>query len=109
LRLVHQSYEALPVGQTLASLAPIELVAQFSTTFVYGFVIVAPVVVCLLLIDIGLAFASRTMPQLNVFVMSMTIKCCVALMVLSVSIRLTGGLASQIFDGTFRFFEGWMH
>lgn len=108
LRLVHLSFEVFPVGQGLNSLAPASLIAQFATCFVFGFMVVSPVVLCLFLVDIGLAFASRSMPQMNVFVMSMAIKSGVGMAVLSVSLRHSGSVVSRVFESTFQFFENWL-
>lgn len=101
LRLIHLSLEKLPPGGSVASLDIASVVAQFATCFSFGLMLVAPIVLCLLLVDFGMAFMSRTMPQMNVFVMSMALKVLIGLVVLAISLPLAGGAIRRVFDATF--------
>lgn len=62
------------------------LIKQFGLMFVYGMAVVAPVVFTLLLIDVGMAVAARTMPQVNMFIVSLPLKILVGLMIFALSI-----------------------
>ena len=73
----------------------------FGSCFAFGFAVVAPVVLCLFLVDIGMAFMSRTMPQMNVFVMSLSLKVIVGLIVLAISFPFAGSIIRKIFDSIF--------
>jgi flagellar biosynthetic protein FliR len=101
LKMLYLSFAKLPIGSTIASLNLGALIAYFSTCFVFGFAIVAPVVLCLFIIDMGVAFMSRTMPQMNVFVMSLGLKVIVGLLVLTISLPFAGGLIHTIFESIF--------
>lgn len=101
LRLVQMSLIKLPPGTVLAGLNIGALIAYFGSCFVFGFAIVAPVVLCLFMVDLGVAFMSRTMPQMNVFVMSMSLKVVVGLMMLAVSLPFAGGIVQAIFESIF--------
>lgn len=104
LRLIHLSLEKLPPGGSIASLDIGSVIAQFATCFSFGLMLVAPVVLCLLIIDLGMAFMSRTMPLMNVFVMSMSLKVLVGLVVLAILLPLAGGAIHRVFDTAF---HGW--
>ena len=104
LKVIQLSYEVLPIGSSVFSLNLGHLIAYFGTCFAFGFAVVAPVVLCLFLVDIGMAFMSRTMPQMNVFVMSLSLKVIVGLIVLAISFPFAGSVIRRIFDSIF---ESW--
>lgn len=100
-RLVSQSLSTFPPGGSIASLDLGGLIAQFGLCFSFGLVLVAPVVLCLFLVDVGMAFMSRTMPQMNVFVMSMALKAMVGLAVLAIAVPFAGAAMRRLFDAMF--------
>lgn len=102
LRILQLSFLKLPPGTGISSINIGALIAYFGTCFVFGFALVAPVVLCLLLVDIGVAFMSRTMPQMNVFVLSLGIKVIVGLIMLAITLPFAGGLIQTIFESIFK-------
>ena len=104
LKVVQLSYEALPIGSHIFNLNLGSLIAYFGSCFAFGFMVVAPVVLCLFLVDIGMAFMSRTMPQMNVFVMSLSLKVIVGLIVLAIAFPFAGNIIRKIFNSVF---ESW--
>lgn len=104
LRILAISVEKLPPGTDFSGLDFGALIAQFGTCFAFGFVIVAPIVLCLLLVDFGMAFMSRTMPQMNVFVMSLSLKVLVGLLLLATIVPLLSSNLRRIFE---TMFAGW--
>jgi flagellar biosynthesis protein FliR len=105
LRVVQFSIDKLPPGNGIDVLNIGALIAQFGTCFSFGFVIVAPVVACLFLIDSAVALMSRTMPQMNVFVMSMALKVLVGLGLLATIVPMAGNTMRHVFE---TIFSGWM-
>lgn len=101
LKVIKLSYEAVPMGSSVFDLDLGRLIAYFGSCFAFGFMVVAPVVLCLFLVDIGMAFMSRTMPQMNVFVMSLTLKVIIGLIVLAIAFPFAGGIVRRIFNGIF--------
>lgn len=78
------SLESAPLGQdwALSTLLP-AVVRQTSQMFSLGFAMMAPVVFCLTLVELGLGFLSRNLPQLNVLVLGIPIKVVVGLLALA--------------------------
>lgn len=101
LKVLQLSFTRLPIGAGLANLDIGALIAYFGSCFVFGFALVAPVVLCLFLVDIGMAFMSRTMPQMNVFVMSLGLKVLVGWVVLAMVVPFSGGLVRSVFESIF--------
>lgn len=85
LRGLAGSLERFPPGTPLDRLTLEAVIAQFGLVFVHGLAVVAPAVFALLLLDFAMAIAARTMPQLNVFIVSMPLKIAVGLLVLALS------------------------
>jgi flagellar biosynthetic protein FliR len=65
----------------------------------------APVMLALLLVDITLAIYARSLPQLNVLVLSFAIKVVVGMMLLAVSLKWTQWTFDQLYKNTFAFWS----
>lgn len=87
LRAVAWSLTVLPPGSPPWRLEFGAVAAQFGVVFSWGLVLAAPALVALLLLDMGFAMLSRTMPQMNVFVVSMPLKVIVGLVMLALSMH----------------------
>lgn len=105
IRGIAFSLEQAPLGQGLASLNIDVIAAQFGRMFVYGLMLVAPAVFILLLLDVGLAIAARTMPQVNIFIVGLPLKIFVGSVVLALSLSYLSPLLKKIFESIFRFWE----
>jgi flagellar biosynthesis protein FliR len=103
IRAVVQSVEWFPIGRPLVQLPMDAILKQFGLMFSLGVVLVAPVVTTLLLIDIALAMASRTMPQMNVFMVSIPVKIVAGLMVLAASTAFMPGVFRRIYESIFQY------
>jgi flagellar biosynthetic protein FliR len=99
------SLEKIPPGVGIISINLDALVAQFSVIFVLGFAIVAPVIVTIFLMEIAMAVAARTMPQVNIFIMSFPLKIFVGLSVLAFSLNYMGSTLERIFTSIFDFWN----
>ena len=82
------------------------LLRHSAVMFTYGAALAAPVMLALLLTDISMAVLARSMPLMNVFVLSFSVKVVLALIGLAVSARLSRPLLAGLFDTTFRYWEG---
>lgn len=99
------SLEAIPVGIGLITF-PIEAVIdQFGLMFVYGLALVAPAIFMLLLIDVGMAMAARTMPQMNIFIVGIPLKIFVGLSMLAISLSYMSPLIEKIFASIFFYWQ----
>jgi flagellar biosynthetic protein FliR len=105
LRGVVLSIQAYPPGSEWnMQSAYVPVVGQMAGLFALGFAMVAPVVFCLLLVELGLGVISRSLPQMNMFAMGIPIKVVVGLTALA--IWTTGSLALMTRTHT-AVFRGW--
>lgn len=105
IRGIVYSLQQVPVGGGLDSLNIAAFIAQFGRMFTYGLMLVAPAAFALLLLDVGLAVAARTMPQVNIFIVGLPLKIFVGLVVLTLSISYLSPLINRIFESVFLFWE----
>lgn len=105
IRALALSVETYPPG-TLAMDIDFGAHLRFSgAMFTFGLALAAPVMLSLLLADVALAVMSRSMPQLNVFVLSFSVKIVLGLMGLALSVKFAGGVLTSLFESTWRFWE----
>lgn len=110
LRGLAYTFEVVPPGKFVLSSVDVgHLISLTGKMFSVGFMLVAPVVFCIFIVDVGLALMARGLPQVNVFVISLPIKIVVGLLALSfwskhmpAGISRTFGLILEIWNGVFR-------
>lgn len=108
LRGLAYSLHRAPPGAGL-ELSADAAVAQFGLVFSYGIALVIPVILCLLLIELALAVASRTLPQMNVFVVSIPLKLVAALSIFAVSAPTLGPAMQRVYRSIFTYWESVLH
>lgn len=99
------SLEVFPLGEpwSPARFAP-ALLKQVASSFSLGFGMVAPVVLCLFLVELVLGVLSRNMPQMNMFALAIPIKVVIGIAALSLSVVAIGPIASRVNSAIFK---GW--
>jgi flagellar biosynthetic protein FliR len=105
LRGLSYTLTQLPPGSGLFDFQIAPIVTHFGMMFVYGFSVVAPVILVLLLVDVGMALISRNMPQVNVFIIGMPVKVLVGLITFALSMRYMGGLLERIYASIFKYWQ----
>jgi flagellar biosynthetic protein FliR len=105
IRALAHSFTRFPPGSGLAAFDIGAVVTQFGLMFSFAAALAAPVMFVLLLVDVALAVMARTMPQMNVFFLSLPLKILIGLLVLVLSIRFMGPVAARLFESIVRHFE----
>jgi flagellar biosynthesis protein FliR len=105
LRAVAHSLESLPPGSLPTSWDVAAFADQFGVMFVFGLTIAAPVVFALLLLDVGLGIASRTMPQLNIFTVGIPIKIAAGLLAFTGMLAALAPVVGRVFNSVFNFWQ----
>ncbi len=105
LRALALSVERYPPGALALDLDFSEHLRFSGAMFTFGLALAAPVMLSLLLADIALAVMARSMPALNIFVLSFSVKIVLGLIGLAVSVKFAGGVLTTLFESTWRFWE----
>jgi flagellar biosynthetic protein FliR len=99
------SFGRHPVGQLPQAWTLGAFADQFGVMFLFGLTIAAPVLVALLLLDIGLGIASRTMPQLNIFTVGIPVKIVTGVLIFMATLSALAPVMSRVFDTVFTFWQ----
>ena len=105
IRGLAYSLEVAPPGAGLPLIPLPAIVKQFGVVYGYGFVIAAPVIGILLLIDTAVAVMARTMPQLNVYFLMLPMKIGVALALTAIAVRYLSPLLERLFLNVFQYWQ----
>lgn len=103
LRGIAYSLERFPLGRawSIESAAP-WVIKQMAGLFALGFALAAPVVVCLLLVELALGVVARNLPQMNMFVIGAPIKIVVGLAALSLWFGGVGPAMNRIYGSIYQ-------
>jgi flagellar biosynthetic protein FliR len=82
------------------------LLTQSRAMFTFGLALAGPVMIALLLADIGMAVVARSVPQLNVFILSFSVKALLGLVGLVAAIPIARSVVTALFESTFRYWDG---
>jgi flagellar biosynthetic protein FliR len=83
LRALHQSYRDLPIGAGhIATSLPVDVARLLGVVFSLAMRLAAPVIVVLVLVEVGLALLARTAPMLNPMATGHALRLLVGLVVL---------------------------
>lgn len=81
------------------------VVRQFGLMFSLGVALIIPVMLCLLLVEAGLAVISRVLPQMNVFIVLVPVKVFAALAIFAMTIGALEPAMARVFASIFLFWE----
>jgi len=87
IKALFKSFDLVPLGS--AGIAPKmmdDLIGVFGQIFTIGFKIAAPVVAAVLITDVVLGIISKTIPQMNVFVLGMPLKIFIGVIIVMITI-----------------------
>jgi len=105
IRGLAYSLEKIPPGSVFTLPDISVLVMQFGLMFTYGVMIIAPVMITILMVDVGMAIAARTMPQVNMFIVGLPLKIFVGLTVLAMSMEYMAPLLQKMFGSIFTYWQ----
>ncbi len=105
LRLVVHSLELVPVGTLAATPTPELFIAQTGAMYLIGVAAAGASMVVLFLTDVALAVLSRSLPQMNVLMLSLQVKSLVLLLVLAAACGLLAPLVLRSLETGFGFVQ----
>jgi flagellar biosynthetic protein FliR len=108
LRGLAYSLERFPLGRPWpieAGLGPVVL--QVSGFFSLGFALAAPVVFCLLMVEVALGVVARNMPQINMLAMGIPAKVAVGLAALSLWFVGIGDVMARVYGSIYRCWDAF--
>jgi flagellar biosynthesis protein FliR len=95
------SIHLVPLGEGRMVLMPNTFMTMLSSQFLLGMMICAPVMLGLFAIDLAVAYASRSMPQANIYFVSLPLKVAATFALLAASLRFAPPLIERLYRGAF--------
>ncbi|WP_353095294.1 flagellar biosynthetic protein FliR [Tissierella praeacuta] len=93
------SYKFLPIGAFKYTGDTMNIIVNtLSKSFEIGFKLSAPIVAIIFLTDVVLGIISKTIPQMNVFVVGMPLKVLIGLLIILISMPVFFTIINSIFD-----------
>lgn len=99
------SVEMIPPGTWLGDFDVAVVIAHFGAMFVYAIAVVVPVILSIFILDVAMAVMARTMPQVNVFIVSLPLKIFTGLTVVALSLHTLPPLMNHLFEDMFLFWQ----
>lgn len=106
LRALAFSLRSSPPGQALTSWPVAAVLHQFALMFSLGVALIVPVMLALLLAEVGLAVVSRTLPQMSVFMVAVPAKLVLGVAALALSVQYMAAPMAHVYDAIFQFWQG---
>lgn len=100
-QLLTLSVQAMPLGGLGLHLNLDAFLAMVGGSFILGLMVVAPVVIGLFAVDVGVAYATRSMPQANVYFLALPLKVAVALLLLAMTLAFAPTLIGRLYQDAF--------
>ncbi len=97
LRALVASARLAPVGAAARLPDADAVLAMVGVQFLLGLMVIAPVVLGLFAIDLAVAYASRSMPQANVYFLALPVKVGVAFLLLATTVNTMPALIGRLF------------
>lgn len=99
VKALFDSYSNIPVGAAVFSSDLMnDIIRIFGGTFVVGLKIAAPITAAILLADVAMGVISRTIPQMNVFVVGMPLKIALGLIIMMLTFPVLISFLGSLFD-----------
>jgi flagellar biosynthetic protein FliR len=95
------STQVLPVGGLGVRPSAEGFFGLIGSSFLLGLMVALPVLLGLFAIDVGVAYATRSMPQANVFFLALPLKVMAAILLLVVSLRYAPALMLRLYQDAF--------
>lgn len=87
IKALFQSFQLVPLGSAVIGPKMIDNVIDlFQQIFSIGFKIAAPIVAAIIITDVVLGIISKTIPQMNVFILGMPLKILIGIIIVMVTI-----------------------
>lgn len=101
------SISVVPLGEGRLILGAPAFVAMLSSQFLLGMMVVVPVVLGLFAIDLSVVYASRSMPQANVYFVALPLKLLAAFILLAGALHWAPQLIERLYRDAFSALPGF--
>lgn len=105
LRGLAYSLQQVAPGAGWVSFDVAAAIRQFGLMFSLGVALIVPVLLCLLLVEVGLAVVSRVLPQMNVFIVLVPVKLIAGISIFALSLGTIAPAMARVYASIFTYWE----
>ncbi|MDK2917403.1 MAG: flagellar biosynthesis protein FliR [Candidatus Petromonas sp.] len=110
IKAILHSFKTVPLGFNASNLLFLNKVIDIlQTSFILGFKIASPIIITIFITNILLGILSRSIPQMNVFIVGMPLKILVGLVTMFIILPLYFGIFSNIFSMMFEYIKNFIN
>jgi flagellar biosynthetic protein FliR len=95
------SVRVMPLGAMALHLDMDAFMGMVGSSFLLGVAVVGPIILGLFAVDIGVAYATRSMPQANVYFLALPLKVAIALLLLAMTLAFAPTLIGRLYMDAF--------
>ncbi|MFT4925234.1 MAG: flagellar biosynthetic protein FliR [Phenylobacterium sp.] len=106
LQFMFNSFQVFPLGGTVLNLSAHKLAMFFGLEYLTAMLLFAPVMMVIWTLDVMVGFLSKTMPQMNIYFVTLPLKIAVGISVLAVSVNYSKALLDTLFAQMLTFLNG---
>ncbi len=87
IKALYQSFSIVPLGSAIFGPGMVDnIIVVFQNMFTVGFKIAAPIVAAVIVTDVVLGIISKTIPQMNVFILGMPLKILIGMVIVLITV-----------------------
>jgi len=99
---IFYSYQVLPIGNVpIKNAVTTDIIKMFRDVFIIGFKIAAPIIAAIFVVDLILGILTKTMPQMNVFVVGLPFKIVIGLITIMLVLPIFINIMEAIINGMY--------
>lgn len=100
-QMLTMSTKIMPLGAMSIHLDFDAFLMMVGSSFLLGLSIMAPVILGLFAVDMGVAYATRSMPQANVYFLALPLKVAIAFLLLAITVPFFPALIGRLYQDAF--------
>jgi len=95
------SVQAMPLGAMSLHLDIDAFMGMIGSSFLLGLAVMAPVILGMFVVDIAVGYATRSMPQANVYFLALPLKVAIAITLLAMTLAFAPTLIGRLYQDAF--------
>jgi len=110
IKAIIYSFKVLPLGYKASNLILLDKTIEIlKTSFILGFKMASPIIITIFITNVLLGILSRTIPQMNVFIVGMPLKILIGIITIFVVFPLYSGIFKNIFSMLFDYISDFVN
>ncbi|MRX26861.1 flagellar biosynthetic protein FliR [Kangiella sp. HZ709] len=102
---ISESFSLVPFGSLPETITSSKILSYLSSQFLFGLSLILPTMIGLLALDLVIAYTSKSMPQMNIYFVSLPLKIGAGIFLLFLTIPASGNVFKNMFNAVNSFWN----